>query len=977
MTFKEKIKKLREVNASDKLVVFVGAGVSKNSGIPTWRELLRHFASEFFYGECKKCSHRKIDCYTDEGCKENYDFSQDEYLKIPQYFYNIDKSKQKSRYREIIKETLNIEAEPNLINNLIMKLYPKHIITTNFDKLIEKTQNPNSMMYKVITKDKELLTQISNNYIIKMHGDIDDLKEIVLKENDYLTYQQDHILIETFIKTLLLDHTFLFVGYKLNDNNLKLLLSWIIDIAKKRKVGKNQRPRNFIISETNTADEYIERYFLENNLFVINPFDLPEKLKEKNSAISLDSLGKNVYTVLDYILDNSNDYHAETLVDVLYDRFQIFKNQKRISFESLKSEYFFRDVEYIDQLFLFKDKSKFELLKKVLTANNKKASFINEILTKAGVKGIGVKYENQIQLLHDVGREQNVYYELIELEQSNNYVEILSMTNELKDEIVKAYYLYVSNPYSEDFKSSLVEVEKSLTNSKDYFKLLHFKYNMISIKKSKEDKLDFERMLNNIPKAHKITCLYLEKIYEGNCDNIYTCNQLADKCEKKYTKKTDNIELGTIQNHDLLKLQAIAYDYYYYFKINNLMLDHFTNPKIFLEPYARSMLCTYSPKKERKIDWFGHDPILKEYKLNSIDFDIIIKHTNLKKIKLFFSDFNVKELIFEEGIKVEEKFVNLCNSIKLFPNRFLNAYLNSFLYILTKCQLDKVKLNIIINSIYELLFKNSELREKILPDISNELMYFFEYFNNENLASFTKILNGFLNCDIINYSEKHHLRLERIYRILRTYSNKDIQKKVSGLIDNIKKVNEKIKMIYYLHELFNDYDKYLYMIIVKNNLGFVGSRSLYDYIVKEYLEYDEKIEERFFDILKGEVDKRKQKSGVRYSPDWLMDTINDLIILFLLNRIKTLKKFECFAEYSKQLTFLLKPENFDYSKIKTEDYMWMNLLQDNRYIEIFQKHSTEFIKDLKKSVRNGYATEAQKMIFYKYFLPDEEIFDYL
>ena len=213
MTFKKKIKELRKAREENRLVIFVGAGVSKNSDIPTWSELIKCFAEKLNYSNCKKCNYRKSDCPIPD-CNDRYNFCQDEYLKIPQYFFNKDTSEGKSNYYEIIKQVLNVEVKPNPIDEMIMDLYPKHIITTNFDKLIENTKRPNSMMYKVITKDEELLIhQANNNYIIKMHGDIDDPGTIVLKESDYLKYHQNHILIETFIKSLLIDHTFLFIGY--------------------------------------------------------------------------------------------------------------------------------------------------------------------------------------------------------------------------------------------------------------------------------------------------------------------------------------------------------------------------------------------------------------------------------------------------------------------------------------------------------------------------------------------------------------------------------------------------------------------------------------------------------------------------------------------------------------------------------------------------------------------------------------------
>ena len=981
MTFKKKIKQLRKAREKDRLVIFVGAGVSKNSGIPTWNELIKCFAEKLKYDNCKKCNFRKSDCPIPD-CKDRYNFSQDEYLKIPQYFFNLDTSDKKTNYNTIIKQVLNVKASPNPINELIMDLYPKHIITTNFDKLIENTKRPNSMMYKVITKDEELLTyQDNNNYIIKMHGDIDNLDAIVLKESDYLKYHQDHILIETFIKSLLIDHTFLFIGYSLNDYNLKLIISWIENLAKGLNV-KDNRSRNYILQPSiDNIEKYVEEYFLENNLITLKTSDLSQKIKEKHSGIRLNTIGKDIFAVLDYILDSNNDYLVEPLIDVLYERYRVFKNQNRVSIEDLISVYSFGNADLIGSILLFHNESKFKLLNEVLLSTKKKSSYIKEILIKAGINAI--QYNNNLQSIDGKEENKDIYSELIKLEQLNDYKEVLSTVNNIRDKMIKAYYLYVINPYSKEIMPIMKRVERSLVNSKNYFKLLVFKYNLSLIERiryigASKEKKDFETILKNIPQQFKACCGYFEKLYEGNYDNINTCIQLAKKCEDIYTKKTNTIQFG-IPDYDLLKLKTITYNYYYYFKMNNLMLDHFINPKISFEPFLRAIMSTYSPKKERELkDIFGFEPMpLKEYRLNATDFDIIVKHADLKKLKSIILDFKVKELTFSENIEVEKRFVNLCNSTNLFPNKFLNKYLNNFLYILTKCHLDSLKLNIIVDSIFKFLLKESETREKTLPDIFDELVNFLKYFRKEKLAGFNNILSCFLGRDIINYSKKNHLMLDRIYELLAQYSNNEIQEKVSKLIDNIEEINEKIKMIYYLHILFNKNQRFIYMKIVKENLNLVNTDCQFNYVLEKYLEYDIEIEKHFYDTLQIEVDKRKKKPNERSIPDWLVGTIDQLIILFLLNRIKSLKKFNRFIEYSEQLDFLLNPENFDYSKINTDNYMWMNFLRNKKYRKIFQKHRSDIVKNLGKSIENGYATESQKILFYRYFLTDIEISDYL
>ena len=126
------------------------------------------------------------------------------------------------------------DIKPNLLNQIIVSLRPKHIVTTNFDTLMDQVAKG----YQVIRDDRDLLTGISPHYLLKLHGDIRQPAKLVFKEDDYLHYSETHRLMETFLKSLLIDHVFLFVGYSLNDYNLKTFVSWIDLIAEEMQVNQ-------------------------------------------------------------------------------------------------------------------------------------------------------------------------------------------------------------------------------------------------------------------------------------------------------------------------------------------------------------------------------------------------------------------------------------------------------------------------------------------------------------------------------------------------------------------------------------------------------------------------------------------------------------------------------------------------------------------------------------------------------------------
>ena len=163
--FIEESKKIIQRSSyNNKLVIFVGAGVSKDSGLPLWKEIIE---------DIKK--------------KIKVSNTNDDSLKIAQYYYN---SRGKKEYYDFLNEKLGIDAEPNKIHDALLELNPSHIITTNYDDLIEKAASKKGMFFDVVAKDNDLPYTPNNKMIIKMHGDFKN-RNIVFKEDDYLSYSNN------------------------------------------------------------------------------------------------------------------------------------------------------------------------------------------------------------------------------------------------------------------------------------------------------------------------------------------------------------------------------------------------------------------------------------------------------------------------------------------------------------------------------------------------------------------------------------------------------------------------------------------------------------------------------------------------------------------------------------------------------------------------------------------------------------------
>jgi hypothetical protein len=199
VTNKEHFKTIRKAIEKNKLALFVGSAVSFDSNLPSWGELISLMKSAL---ELPRT---------------------DDYLKIAEHYYL---QYGRNTYYSKINEFFPSESKPNKLHELLLSLKPQHIITTNWDDLLEKSISAKGDLYFTVADDHELASSPSSQLLVKMHGDLTH-RNIVFKESDYLAYTDNFPLIENLIKSLFSTHVVIFVGYSISDYNLNQILSWI------------------------------------------------------------------------------------------------------------------------------------------------------------------------------------------------------------------------------------------------------------------------------------------------------------------------------------------------------------------------------------------------------------------------------------------------------------------------------------------------------------------------------------------------------------------------------------------------------------------------------------------------------------------------------------------------------------------------------------------------------------------------------
>ncbi|WP_283718275.1 SIR2 family protein [Clostridium perfringens] len=953
MNLDEKVRYLKNAIDDNKLIIFVGAGISKNSNLPDWDQLIKVFANKLKY-----------------PIKEGQKLSSDEFLKIPQYYYNIFGAEE---YKKVIKEELDINGQPNEIHELIFKLNPKHIITTNYDRLLEHTIIEQRMLFDVIAKDKDLLDSKKSNYIIKMHGDIKDLDNIVLKENDYLNYSQNHILIETYIKSLLVCNTFLFIGYSLNDYNLKQIISWV-DYLAKSYTDINDRPKSFIVQEVKEKyRKFTEDYYEKNNLFIINPQEIDKADLECIETELSDEFGKRLYGTLMYIKD-----YPQNIIDKFYYQGERFKNLRKISIDDLFSIYRFKSAEVLggSTLCFYRIDSKESVaIMDIINGKNDKEKFVQAMFIKSGIKYIYIQDNIEFKTYYlpdDYIKQNDLFYEFNELEIKCNYKEISERINSINDTNIKAFYLFKLQEFDEARKC-LEELKESILN-KDIYNLLLYKFNLgllnqLMFRDNKGNYDDFNYIYENIAKKTMYELNYLNDIFNNNSNQKLELSRLKEKHIKKYLKLDNSVQIGRNIEYDLYKMKTIVYDYYFYIKENGVYLDMDS----FFEPYIEAIISTYSPKTNRirTNTLFPDFNKYDSYILNIYDLDIMIKHSDYKKIKELLSRYEVKKLKYETDINIVEMLKNLCEYIKSKPNEYNIKYLKKFVLLLSIIDLEKNDINRVVKILNNVLINsNGNLHCYIFAEINEDLNSFI----NRNIKaidinSFELIINELFTEKVYNQlkEDNNTIYIFKFLNSVNAFSYDLYKNKIDNIIEN-KIENNNITYICGLSKFFSNEQKEKIRKNILSSLNSININTVIHFIFNDVIEYNEIIENKIISEVDLHVSSRTQQIGFKCFPDPLKILLENVIVLFLLGKGVDIFKFEKYIEYNDVLYFIINPSKFDYEKIALDNFNWMNVMRNEEYLKIIIDNGKNIVnKKLKYIIKNEFANEEQTRLYYKYF----------
>ena len=222
-------------------ILFIGSGFSKRYlGGPNWVELLQKMAEKCpnikkdlaYYIQGKNndlaavasqfVGYYRTWAWTKKGREEfpndlfSADIPEDSYLK-----YQVCKL-----FEDLVgNQSFFDSLPPNYSEELeaLKAICPQAIITTNYDTFLEDKV---FIEHTPIIGQKIITNIISNvGEIYKIHGCASDFSSIVLTKEDYERFNEKSKYLIAKLLTFFLEHPIIFIGYGVNDENIKSILA--------------------------------------------------------------------------------------------------------------------------------------------------------------------------------------------------------------------------------------------------------------------------------------------------------------------------------------------------------------------------------------------------------------------------------------------------------------------------------------------------------------------------------------------------------------------------------------------------------------------------------------------------------------------------------------------------------------------------------------------------------------------------------
>lgn len=199
---------LREAYGDGRLIPFLGAGFSKPLGLPSWGELVGWMAAGLGF---------EPELFTQHGRSE----------QLAEFYARTGSldALVHEMTRRFDSEQAEAKRRDSPMHHALARLDWRTIYTTNYDGHIEGALRDAKKKAVVLASfgDFQGPRQPQACEVVKFHGTLDKPHTIVLTESQYFERMALEAPADQRLRSDLLSHSFLFIGYSFSDTNIRYI----------------------------------------------------------------------------------------------------------------------------------------------------------------------------------------------------------------------------------------------------------------------------------------------------------------------------------------------------------------------------------------------------------------------------------------------------------------------------------------------------------------------------------------------------------------------------------------------------------------------------------------------------------------------------------------------------------------------------------------------------------------------------------
>ena len=263
--------------------VMIGSGFSRNAQprggslpqFPDWSGL-----GDLFY---EKLHHKRPD-------------AEAKYLSVPTLANEVEAALGRPALDRILSSAIpDQDHEPAALHIALLNLPWSDVFTTNYDTLLERAcGSVASQKYDIVVNQHDLVYS-ERPRIVKLHGSLSPACRLIVTDEDYRRYPEDHAPFVNTVRQALLENTLCLIGFSGDDPNFLQWIGWIGD-----NLGRRDAPKMYLVGVHRLSDSQ-KKLLDERNIVCVDLSRFP--------GIDLDDHNKALQRLFDYLDSRRRDYN--------------------------------------------------------------------------------------------------------------------------------------------------------------------------------------------------------------------------------------------------------------------------------------------------------------------------------------------------------------------------------------------------------------------------------------------------------------------------------------------------------------------------------------------------------------------------------------------------------------------------------------------------------------------------------------------